>query len=70
MSQVPSRPRQRRVPGYPPQIATPQRSMVNPMGARIALGRNSAPSASTWVAYGLAGLALGAALRMVFGAKR
>jgi len=71
VEQVPGYPAYSRVPGYPPQMNVAQRSSVYPQGARIAVGQaepgNS--TATTLIGYGLAGLAVGAALKMVFGKK-
>jgi len=70
LREVPGWPRQNRIPGWPRQQRLAQRSMISPEGTRIAIGQDEPKSTSTWVAYGVAGLVAGAALRMFLGARK
>jgi hypothetical protein len=66
VEQLPTRPRYRSVPGSPAHRRVSPRSMVNPMGARLAMGAaDSGPP--TWPMYLGAGIVAGVALRLFAG---
>ena len=69
VEQLPTRPRYPDVPGWPPSARVAARSMVSPMGARIAMGQAEAASSSpaTWAAFLGAGVVAGIALRIFAG---
>ncbi len=63
------RPHYSRVPGWPPESPVPQRSMVSPYGARIAMGAepDQGTDLATLGALGVAGFVAGLALGMFRG---
>ena len=65
-------PRQTRISGRPQERRVAQRAMINPEGTRIAIGQadEAKSNTSTWIAYGVAGLVAGAALRMFLGSRK
>jgi len=69
VKQLPQTPVARAVRWAPQAARLSARSMVSPMVASLAFGQDPAApktSTATWVAYGVAGVAVGAALRMLF----
>ncbi len=65
-------PAQRAVAWAPAQARLAARSMVHPAVAKLAFGQAepAAPTTKTLVAYGVAGVVVGAALRMLLGSRR